>query len=417
MTPGIFLYRSAIKTLSLATKIAAFFNPKARLFLDGRKDIFKKLKVISSAQEKRVWFHCASLGEFEQGRPVIERLKAEFPGIVVLLTFYSPSGYEVRKNYAEAKYVFYLPIDSPENARKFLDYVNPELVFFVKYEFWYFYLQEIKKRNIPAVSISAIFRPEQLFFKPYGSLYKSMLYCFRHIFVQNEESLLLLEEIGIKHVTVSGDTRFDRVAQVASQKKDIPLISTFKEGKRLWVIGSSWKEDMELLIPFINKNQFDFKFVIAPHEISGDSIKTIQLSINSPVEKFSEADDNTIQTFNVLIIDNIGMLSSLYAYADFAYIGGGLGKGLHNVLEAATFGIPVIFGNKNYVKFQEAKDLIRIGGAFPVGNYNELVTTIKNLDNEDIYEKACHTNLDYVQSNKGATDKIISFCKSILINS
>lgn len=419
MNSGLLLYRSALKIFALALKGASAFNPKAKLFKDGRTHIFEEIKAAigSKSNIPRVWFHCASLGEFEQGRPVIERFKDEYPEYEIFLTFFSPSGYEVRKDYSLADYVFYLPLDSAENARKFIDLVNPGIAFFVKYEFWYFYLYELKKRSIPVFSISAIFRSDQLFFKSYGGFYRDILQFFDHIFVQDRNSKLLLQELGIENVTVSGDTRFDRVNALRTSFKKIPLVEEFKDDKPIVVVGSSWKEDLEVLIPFINNNIFGLKFIIAPHEIHKDNIKAIQLSLKKPNIRYSEAlalSDHSLSSYNVLIIDNIGLLSSLYHYGEYAYIGGSFGEGLHNILEPSTFGIPVIFGDKNYAKFKEAKELISAGGALAIGNERELHNAFQLLADKKHLQKAGKTNADYVLANIGATDQILKYCKHVL---
>lgn len=419
MNPGLLLYRSALKIFALVLKGVSAFNPKAKLFKDGRAHIFDEIReaIGSKINIPRVWFHCASLGEFEQGRPVIEKFKDECPEYEIFLTFFSPSGYEVRKNYSLANNVFYLPLDSAENARKFIDLVNPAIAFFVKYEFWHFYLYELKKRSIPVFSISAIFRSDQLFFKSYGGFYRDILQFFDHIFVQDKNSKLLLQELGIDNVTVSGDTRFDRVNTLRTTFKKIPLVEEFKDNKPVLVVGSSWKDDLDVLIPFVNSNKFGLKFIIAPHEIHEDNVRAIQLSINKPNIRYSEAvslSDQSLSSYSVLIIDNIGMLSSLYHYGEYAYVGGSFGDGLHNILEPATFGIPVIFGDKNYAKFKEAKELISAGGAFAIGNEKELHDVFQILTDKTQLQKAGKINADYVHDNIGATDQIIRYCKQVL---
>ncbi len=415
MNSGLFLYRSALKLFSVAAKAAAVFNPKARLFVEGRNSIFPEIqKAVASGRKPRAWFHCASLGEFEQGRPVIEKFKEAFPAYEIFLTFYSPSGYEIRKNYALADYVFYLPIDSEFNAKKFIDLVNPQLAVFIKYEFWHFYLSELKQRGIPVISVSSIFRPGQLFFKSYGGFYRQMLGFFEHFFVQDASSKQLLQDIGVKNVTVSGDTRFDRVYALGQSSKDIPVIDRFKNGKQLMIIGSSWKEDLEVLIPFINADQNDFKFVIAPHEVNETNISAIENSVKLPAIRYSKTDDQDLSGYQVLIIDNIGLLSSLYKYGAYAYIGGAFGKGLHNILEAATYGMPVVFGDRNYSKFKEARDLVAQGGAFAIGNTAELNGVFISLANPDTLLEVGRKNSAYVRQNIGATDEIISYCKKIL---
>lgn len=419
MNLGLFLYRSALRIFSLALKGAAAFNPKARLFVEGRKQIFEEIRAAlpANGNNPRVWFHCASLGEFEQGRPVIEKFKEIFPEYEVVLTFYSPSGYEVRKHYKLASYVFYLPIDGPENSRKFLDLIKPDASFFIKYEFWYYYLKELDTRKIPTFSVSAIFRSDQLFFKSYGGFYEEMLHFFTHIFVQDRNSKSLLNEIGIENVSVSGDTRFDRVVDLRSHSKKLPLVDEFKNNQPLLVIGSSWKEDMDVLLPFISKNKYSLKYIIAPHEIHEDNIKAIQLSVKLPSIRYSEAleiKDRSLSKYSVLIIDNIGLLSSLYSYGEYAYIGGAFGKGLHNTLEAATFGVPIIFGNKNYAKFKEATELISEGGAFAIANEKELDDAFQFLSAPGELQKAGEISAAYILKNVGATDQIITYCKQLL---
>lgn len=418
MKLGLLLYRLSLWVFAIGARGAALFNPKAKHFVQGRKDIFKTIaKGFSpSPSTKRIWFHCASLGEFEQGRPIIEKIKSRFPESAIFLTFYSPSGYEIRKNYELADCVSYLPLDSRVNASKFLDIVKPDLVFFIKYEFWHYYLTEMKRRNIPALSVSAIFRPDQLFFKSYGAFYKQMLLCFDHIFVQNQESKGLLEQIGIAQVSLSGDTRFDRVAALASQRKDTPLAAKFQNGQPTMVIGSSWQEDMKVLMPFINKNAFKLKYIIAPHEISEENIQAIVSVASLSCVRYSQANLSDIDQYDILIIDNIGLLSSLYAYGDYAYIGGAFGKGLHNVLEAATYSIPIMFGDKSYSKFQEAKDLIALGGAFAIKDQDELNKVFQKLSTFSKRTTAGQTNQAYVESNTGATEKIMAYCEPILMS-
>ncbi len=416
MKLGLLLYRLSLWIFALGAKGAALFNLKAKLFVQGRKAIFKTISegFTPNPSAKRIWFHCASLGEFEQGRPIIEKIKSTFPESAIFLTFFSPSGYEVRKHYALADFVSYLPLDSPGNANKFLDIVKPDLAFFIKYEFWHYYLAEMKRRNIPVLSVSAIFRTDQLFFKPYGSFHRQMLRCFDHIFVQNQVSKELLEGIGITQVSLSGDTRFDRVAQLANQRKDIPLAAKFQNGQPTMVIGSSWQDDMKVLMSFINRNPYNLKYIIAPHEISEENIQAIMTATSLSCIRYSQADLSEIHRYDILIIDNIGLLSSLYAYGDYAYVGGAFGKGLHNILEAATYGVPILFGNKSYGKFQEAKDLIALGGAFAIQNQDELNKVFQTLSSFSARTAAGQTNKTYVESNTGATDKIMAYCQPIL---
>jgi 3-deoxy-D-manno-octulosonic-acid transferase len=406
---GLLIYNLTIKTYSLAIRIMARVNPKARLFVEGRKGWKDKVaKALAGNTFPVVWFHCASLGEFEQGRPVMEAFKVGFPKVKIFLTFFSPSGYEVRKNYAGADFVSYLPTDTASNAKDFLGLLNPKMVFFVKYEFWYHYLKEASERSIPCISFSAIFRPEQLFFKPYGGFYRKILALFSCIFVQNEQSERLLNGIGLHAVATIGDTRFDRVLEICRHPKEIPLAMAFKDGGRVMVIGSSWPEDMDVLASFINHVQ-GLKFIIAPHEIDEEYLIAIEELLEKEVVRYSKTTADKVKDAQVLIIDNIGMLSSLYQYGEYAYVGGAFGKGLHNILEAATFGLPVFFGNKQYKKFQEAMDLAEKGGAFPVSGTRELNEKFDLLKTEHKRLEAARVCYDYIHQNAGATEKIMDF--------
>lgn len=398
----------------LLYRIIALFHAKARLFVIGRSDLFKKLKIAFSENKNPiVWVHCASLGEFEQGRPIIESLKKLDPSIKILLTFFSPSGYEVRKNYAQADYVFYLPWDTAQNAKQFISITKPSLAIFIKYEFWFNYTSQLKKNNIPIISASSIFRPDQVFFKWYGSFFRNILNNFTHFFVQTPQSIELLKGIGIKQATLAGDTRFDRVFEITQQAEQIELVKKFKANEKVFVVGSLWPEDLQVLAPFINE-QRELKFILAPHEISERFITQIEESILVNTIRYSSGTENP-ENFSVLIIDNIGMLSKLYRYGEFAYIGGAFGKGLHNILEAACYGIPIFFGNKNYEKFKEANDLIKRGGAFAIGDYTDLKKNFELLNNDpESFLSACDVTRSYVKENLGATSKIVSFCKTIL---
>lgn len=379
--------------------------------MEGRANIFKKLRSQIKPEDQLVWFHCASLGEFEQGRPLIEKYKAQGAGYKVLLTFFSPSGYEVRKNYQGADYVFYLPLDTPANAKEFIEIIKPKAAFFIKYEFWYNYLAELKKQNVPSYLISGIFRPEQYFFKWYNGWFRKQLNNFTCFFLQNEQSQKLLESIGYKNSIVSGDTRFDRVCDLAENAVSIPAVEKFKNEKHLVIAGSTWNEDEKLLVKLIPNSQLpipNFKLIIAPHEIDEAHLQsTIKLFGNLKVVRFSQANESVISAYDVLIIDNIGMLSSIYKYADVAYIGGGFGNGIHNVLEAAVFGIPVIFG-PNYQKSDEAKDLIKLKGAFPISSSSGLKEIISKMFFNAVERmQSGMTCKDYVSSGKGAVKKIL----------
>ncbi len=379
--------------------------------IKGRENIFKKLaKVFSENSAPIVWFHCASLGEFEQGRTVIETFKKQFPKFKILLTFFSPSGYEIRKNYAHADYIYYLPFDNQANASKFISIIKPKLAIFVKYEFWKNYLEILKTNAIPTYLISANFRPDQLFFNKNISFYKQILFNFDHIFTQNEESEKLLQSIGYYNITITGDTRFDRVIELQEQNKSLPEIEKFKGNVKLFVMGSAWAEDVSFLLPFINSENVHLKIIIAPHEIDAIKIEKWRNSFNHKSTIYSEITNNFDS--KILIINNIGLLSSIYKYADFVWIGGAFGKGLHNILEAATFGKPIFFGNKNYIKFKEAVDLVENEGAFSFENYKEFQLKFDELNNNSNYYQLCSgKSKKYVEMNIGATKKIMNFIK------
>jgi 3-deoxy-D-manno-octulosonic-acid transferase len=409
------LYDIGLKAYNGLLTVAAPFNQKAKLMLQGRENQFEKLEqAFAGNTAPVVWFHCASLGEFEQGRPVIEAFKAEFPEYKVMLTFFSPSGYEVRKNYSGADFIYYLPLDSAANARKFLAIVQPKLAVFVKYEFWHYYLQELEQRYIPILSISAIFRPEQVFFKPYGEFNRNMLRRFTHIYTQNQTSLDLLQTIGITNATIAGDTRFDRVLQTATTIKPIPMVDAFTNGSEVFMVGSSWPADIEVLLTLIQKYKSTIKFIIAPHEIHESGITTLIQTIGDGAVRFSQADAATIANYKVLVIDNIGMLSALYSYGTYAFIGGAFGKGLHNTLEAAVFGLPLFFGPK-YSKFQEAVDLVKLGCAFPVNNADELLAAFGKVHTTPgARQTITDTEKQYVQEQAGATTQIMADIQRLL---
>jgi 3-deoxy-D-manno-octulosonic-acid transferase len=389
--------------------VAALFNEKAKLFVAGRKNWEQNLKLKIDPKAKYIWVHCASLGEFEQGRPLIEAVKEQYPAYKIVLTFFSPSGYEIRKNYALADVVAYLPLDTKRNAGTFISIINPEMAFFVKYEYWNNYITELYKRKTPLYLVSAIFRKEQPFFSktPWGKWYLKILFKVEHLFVQTNTSGELLESVGVKNYTVSGDTRFDRVAAIAAAAKDIPPVKKFKGDSLLVVAGSTWKPDEDLLASFINQSS-GVKFIIAPHEVSAANVSRIKQSVNKPVIEYSKVRESEIAGFDVIIIDSIGLLSSLYRYGNIAYIGGGFGVGIHNILEAATFGLPVIFG-PNYQKFREAVELTTEGGAFPIASEIELFTKLNNLLTDKILlEKSASVSQNYVAKNVGSTQLIIN---------
>ena len=388
------LYNISIWISLVSIHISALFSPKAKQWVDGRKDIFKKLQKTTKKQNNIVWFHCASLGEYEQGKPIIEAYKVKYPQHKILLTFFSPSGYEVRKNTSLADFVFYLPYDTKSNARKFISIINPITVIFIKYEFWFNYMYECKKQNIPFYSVSSIFRKEQSFFK--YKWFAKQLYNVTHFFVQNKTSADLLKSIGFTNTSISGDSRFDSVLETTKNPKTFHLIEEFCKRKLTIICGSTWSKDEVLLAQYIKENP-QYNYIIAPHELQ--NISDLKKQTNALL--YSLADDKNIFTSNVLIIDSIGILSHIYSYGSIAYIGGGFGAGIHNILEAATFGLPLIFG-PNYNKFNEAKDLIALGGAISIANYQELNLAIKHYN---IFESTIST--DYIKNHSGATEIIL----------
>jgi 3-deoxy-D-manno-octulosonic-acid transferase len=402
------LYDLFLLLYPLGARLLSIKNEKATKWLKGRHDIFGKIKAEIVHDKKIIWVHASSLGEFEQGRPLIEKLTLKFPGTRIFLTFFSPSGYEVQKDYKGAEWVFYLPLDSKENAKKFFDLVQPSLIIFIKYDFWFYYLNEAKQRNIPMILASAIFRESQPFFKWYGDFHRKMLQCFSLIFVQSKESVELLKSIDITNVELSGDTRFDRVLEIANNFQPINIIEQFCGNHPVVVAGSTWSEDDKELEHYANANQH-IKFIIAPHQISKARIAEC-LSLYKNAVTLSSLSSSNIQysTFNTLIIDNIGMLSKLYNYATIAYVGGGFGDdGVHNVVEAAVYGKPVVFGPV-YEKYIEAKGLEESGGGFSVTNALELEKQLDKLfDDAVLYKQACNAAANFVKENAGATEKII----------
>lgn len=415
------LYNLSIYGYQWLIRLVSPFNSKANLWIEGRKRFEKQVSTfILKPNTPLAWFHCASLGEFEQARPVIEQYRKTFPQHQLLLTFFSPSGYEIRKNYEGADFICYLPADTPANARQFIEHFKPAIAFFVKYEFWYNYLHILNEKQIPIISFSAIFRPNQVFFAFYGGFYRKMLAYFSHIFVQNQASLALLQSIGLTNCSVGGDTRFDRVKQIADAKKTIAIAEIFKDNKPLLIVGSCWQEDLAVIAPVINTFQQALKLIIAPHEIHEETIERWQKMVSKKSIRFSEATKMStaeIVAADVLIIDNIGMLSSLYQYANFAWIGGAYGKGLHNTLEAATFGLPIFFGHKKYQKFQEALDLEALGGAKVIPNseaFKEALSILYN--NPSVALSISNDIIAYVQQNLGSTEKVITLTKKIGIN-
>lgn len=400
------VYQVGIHILYLLLLIAAMFKPKAKLWINGRRGLFVELKKQIAPYDEVVWVHCASLGEFEQGRPLISEIKNRYPQKKIVLTFFSPSGYEVQKNYALADVVCYLPIDTRYNARRFLKVVHPEKAFFIKYEYWYNYLSLLKKKNIPSYFVSAIFRHDQLFFKKYGKWYLKMLLKANHFFLQNENSAALLESINIKNFTIVGDTRFDRVANVLLNAKPIEKVEHFVNGNLVIIGGSTWKAEEALLKQFILKHT-NVKLILVPHEVENGSVDRIMQQFGNLAVLYSQAGNIDNRNKQVLVVDCYGMLTSLYQYARIAVVGGGFGVGIHNVLEPATFGMPIIFG-QNFTKFKEAVDLVEKNCAFPVKNIEEFNTVMNHLIlNPKTTQKISQMSAGYVKDNVGATKKII----------
>ncbi|MBE3084630.1 MAG: 3-deoxy-D-manno-octulosonic acid transferase [Bacteroidetes bacterium] len=400
------LYNIGIFIFTALAHLLSPFNSKASLWVKGRKKWTEKIADKIKPENRNVWIHCASLGEFEQGRPVIEAIKKERPDLKIVLTFFSPSGYEIRKNYSNADCIIYLPADTPGNAARFVRLVNPEFVIFVKYEFWNNYISVLYNSNIPLYLISAIFRPEQHFFKWYGSFFRDMLRKFERIFVQDQRSLDLLSGIGLENISLAGDTRFDRVVQIKSTARDIPQLEQFRGGEKLFLAGSSWRQDEEIITQYINKFPGRMKWVFAPHEIDKPNIERLEKLFNIKHVRFSEFNEASADA-RVLIIDNIGMLSSAYKYAYIAAIGGGFGKGIHNILEPACWGIPVMFGPK-HKKFREAVDLINENGAMTFDSFGNFSGILNRwLTDELFYLISAKAAVDYINNNTGATGKIL----------
>jgi 3-deoxy-D-manno-octulosonic-acid transferase len=404
----VFLYNIGILLYGLIVRMVAPFNPKAKYFVNGRKRVWAEIKLKINPNDKHIWFHFASLGEFEQGRPVLEHIKTLHPEKKVVITFFSPSGYEIRKHYALADGVFYLPLDTHKNAIKFVEAINPELAIFTKYEFWHHYFKTLSDKNIPLFLISGIFRPNQIFFKFYGSFNRNMLKKISWLFVQNEESIRLLKQLGMENASIAGDTRFDRVVQNASNPTILPKIKAYCGTSKIFIAGSTWPADEQILKGLATENK-DWKFIIAPHEIGAEHLNQIDRIFPAAMRYTQLTEKQSINT-NVLIIDNIGMLSAIYQYGQIAYIGGGFGQGIHNTLEAAAYGLSIIFGPK-YQKFQEAHDLIGIGAARSIDNEFDLIAAFQFFKEN---QKAAQAAKAYVNDQKGATENIYKKIKSYL---
>ena len=400
------IYNLAMYLLELGVKLAGLFSDKPAKMVKGHRDAYDLLKSKIDRNARYIWFHAASLGEFEQGRPLIERIRKEYPQYKILQTFFSPSGYEVRKNYDGADIVCYLPIDTPSNVKKFIDLVNPCMVFFVKYEFWQNYLNALSKRGVPVYSVSSIFRPGQIFFRWYGKSYQQVLKTFAHLFVQNEESKQLLAEIGVKNTTVVGDTRFDRVLDICAAAKQLPLVQKFKGDVLTFVAGSSWGPDEDIFIKYFNAHP-EMKLIIAPHVVNDGHLKEIESKLQRSCIRYTKATEENVEQADCLIIDCYGLLSSIYRYGEISYIGGGFGVGIHNVLEAAVYGIPVIFGPNNK-KFREAQHLLANKGGFEINGYEDFEQLMnKFLADEAYLKQSGQAAGDYVKGNAGAMDKIM----------
>lgn len=392
----------------------AVFNSKLKLFVSGRKETFERLTTSISQGNKVVWIHVASLGEFEQGLPIIERLRAEYPSHKILVTFFSPSGYEVKKNTSAADVVVYLPMDTQKNASQFLDSVRPELAIFVKYEIWPNYLRELQKREIPTLLISAIFKKEQIYFKGYGGFMRKAVRRFDHYFVQDIESQKLLTSIQITNTSVTGDTRLDRVSEILDENNQLDFMQNFKKDRLCFVAGSTWPEDESILIDYINNAPKNLKYIIAPHIVKKDKILGLAGAITKKKVLYSNIDSTTVGDCEVLIVDTIGLLTKIYSYAEIAYVGGGFATGLHNTLEPAVFGIPVVIG-PDYKGFKEAEDLVAKKGILPIADqwtFDELMK--KMLDNPEFRKKTGAVNAEYITKNKGASTQIMTYIRTLL---
>ena len=405
-----FIYNCIVNIVAFFLLIISLFSRKIKLFVSGRKETYSKLSILKK-EKKLIWFHVASLGEFEQGRPIIEKIKKQHTQYKILLTFFSPSGYEICKNYTFADVVCYLPLDSKKNVDSFFELVKPNLAIFIKYEFWPNFLNGLKKRQITTILVSGIFRKNQIFFKNYGGWMRGHLSAFSHFFVQNKDSKILIESIGLNNITISGDTRFDRVYQVLRQDNYLDFISEFKNDKYTIVAGSTWKEDEKLLVNYINNYASDDeKFIIAPHNINKKDILELQKSIDKKTILFSEKDGVNLSKYNVFIINTVGILAKIYSSADVVYVGGGFTKsGVHNVLEPATFGIPIVIGTE-YKKYKEVVDLVFLSGCKVISNEKEFSTIFTKLKSErEFREKLGAVNQKYVRESVGATDKIMNY--------
>lgn len=411
-----FLYTIGIFVYGFGIKVASLFNTKARMWVQGRHVQFEKIKkLVPNDDRPCVWVHASSMGEFEQARPVIELIHKDFQNYKIVVTFFSPSGFEIRKNYDLADAVLYMPLDTPRNARRFLDIVHPQVALFVKYDFWFNTLAELQRRNVPTFIFSTIFRPSQYFFKSYGRWFRRQLKAFTHFFVQNQESVQLLQNIGYNNVTITGDTRFDRVAKIAATAKDDAIVERFANGKHIVMAGSSWPPDEQILQQFITTTPHDVKLIVAPHEIDDSHVAQIKRLFGKTAVCYTEVTPETdFSDIKVLIVNTMGMLSSLYRYSHIAYIGGGFGKGIHNILEAVVYGTPVCFG-PNHSKFQEAKDIIALGGGAIVLSAEGFSHIVNNwLSDNALWQRQSDICRQYTQANIGSAEKIFKTVSNYL---
>lgn len=414
MIVSLFFYNIFLKLYLAAIRLSARDGNKAQKWLQGREGIFEKIKSVLKDDERRIWIHCASLGEFEQGRPVIEALKKDAPEFKIVLTFFSPSGYELKKDYEQADYVFYLPMDGKQHAERFIGLIKPELALFVKYEFWYYYLRQLYQSNIPAILMSAAFRESQPFFKWYGTLFRQMLSFYNHIFLQDETSEKLLEKIVLKEkMSIGGDTRYDRVAEIAAMAKGYPLIEAWKGTSQLWIGGSTWKDDEVYLHSALDFLPDDWKIVIAPHEIDETHLREIETLFGSQIVRYSKLSLSSDE--KVLLIDNYGMLSSLYRYGAIAFIGSGFKKdGIHNILEATIYGMPVFFG-PYYKKFVEASEMVACGLAFPVNDMVHFKEKAIQIMTDNAYYAQLQTEIRlFMKAHEGATKQILAYIQHLI---
>lgn len=405
------LYNLLIRLTAFFLPVTGIFSSKMKSFIHGRKYVWDYLNKEINPQEQYIWFHVSSLGEYEQGLPIMQEMRKNFPEYKILLSFFSPSGYEIRKNNPVADITIYLPLDTPKNAKKFIDLVQPKIAFFVKYDFWPNYLKQLKNKNIRTFLVSGIFREKQLFFKKSGKFYRKSLQAFEHFFVQDDNSQKLLQSIGYSNITIAGDTRFDRVYEITLQQTNLPHIETFIDNKLCVIFGSTWVKDEELISSFINQNKQDIRYIIVPHDIKEKNIARLESSLKKKSVRYTKSTTTEIKNSEVFIIDTIGLLTRIYRYADMAYVGGGFGAGIHNILEPATYGLPVIIGPE-YDKFKEARDLVSQKSCMVVTNQVTFDQAMNQLiNNEELRRKSGQNNSGYVEKQRGATDKIINYLR------